>query len=178
MWTIDSNLLQKPQRREMDLTVLLDKFIVDTRPSGSGFPLIGGICVDLWCYWGINPIYILAHAIHETGFGKSSIFHDKNNLFGYRAYDKDPEKNAGYFDSEFGCIAVVMRVILQLYLRQDGTYFHGASLRGMNEHYASDKNEPGDPLSWADKICLWMNKIQSFVDEKRKPKGGEIDDKK
>jgi len=172
MWTIDSNLIEKPRKRELGLAVLLDKFIQDNRPGGTGFPLIGTIAVDLWCYWGINPYYIIAHAIQETGFGTSKIYRDKNNLFGWNAQDKNPYGLSSYFDSPFGCVAIIMRKISILYLSPGGKHYlekYGATLRGMNTEEGDKKSYASDP-EWGIKICAWMNKIQSFVDEKRKPK--------
>jgi len=43
---------------------------------------------------GINPIFILALAIHESGWGKSQIARAKNNLFGWGAVDADPFNRA------------------------------------------------------------------------------------
>ena len=39
---------------------------------------------------GVNPAFMLALAIHEAAWGTSRIAKDKNNLFGYGAYDSCP----------------------------------------------------------------------------------------
>ena len=39
---------------------------------------------------GLNPIYILAHAIIETGSGTSYLARDRYNFFGIAAYDSNP----------------------------------------------------------------------------------------
>lgn len=105
---------------------------------------------------GLNPIYILAHAIHESGWGRSRIAKAKNNLFGWGAIDADPFNKAWTFDSYQECIDIVMKAIKQSYLTIGGPFFNGASLKGMNVKYATDDN-------WASAIRTLMNEIDSFV---------------
>jgi Putative peptidoglycan binding domain/Mannosyl-glycoprotein endo-beta-N-acetylglucosaminidase/CHAP domain len=105
---------------------------------------------------GLNPIFILAFAIHESGWGRSQIAKVKNNLFGWGAFDADPFNKAWSFDSYQECIDVVMKTIKQIYLTTGGTYFNGTTLKGMNVKYATDNN-------WASGIRALMNEIDSFV---------------
>ena len=42
--------------------------------------------------YNVNGIFIAAVAIHESGWGGSSIATNKKNLFGYGAYDRDSYK--------------------------------------------------------------------------------------
>lgn len=49
--------------------------------------------------YGVNSLMMLALAINESGFGRSQISIEKNNLFGHAAYDNSPSESAsGYSD--------------------------------------------------------------------------------
>ena len=109
----------------------------------------------------VNPVYILAHIIHETGWGKSAIFTEKNNLFGFGACDKNPRVNAVKFSSLVDCLEKVVKFIAREYLTPGGKYYANPNLIGMNKHYATDK-------SWCCKIMLRMNKIEDFLAERRR----------
>ena len=183
-YNVDSDLMWTPKEADwLSLNLspseylrhyadLLDKFISINRPIWekqfkiqSFLPLLGGIILDTAKYLNINPDFILALAIHESAGGTSKICKDKNNFFGWMAYDKSPYNSAGYFNSPEGGVFWVMFRIRTLYFLETGTYFKGATLRGLNKNYSTDKEESGDPLSWADKVCKWMNKIDSFLVE-------------
>ncbi|QHW35654.1 glucosaminidase domain-containing protein (plasmid) [Paenibacillus rhizovicinus] len=109
----------------------------------------------------INGLYLAAHAAWETGWGDSRIFRDKNNMFGYGAYDSSPYESAWTFDSKQHCINFAAQQIKRDYLLPDGKYFGGATLVGMNKKYATDKN-------WANGIAGIMRKI-AMLDPNYKP---------
>lgn len=49
--------------------------------------------------YGVNSMMLLSLAINESGFGRSQISIEKNNLFGHAAYDASPSESAnGYSD--------------------------------------------------------------------------------
>lgn len=48
---------------------------------------------------GTNALYLLAHAIHESNWGKSKIARDKNNLFGIGANDGNPYQDAWTYEN-------------------------------------------------------------------------------
>ena len=113
-------------------------------------------------YLNIQPVYILSHAILESGWGKSRIAHKTNNLFGFDAVDDDPNTpenetwlRVDRFESFAHCVFVVMSKIKRLYLTEGGKYYSktfGPTLRGMAEHYATDEN-------WAMAIAKVANMI-------------------
>ena len=109
----------------------------------------------------VNPIYILAHIILETGWGKSRLCLEKNNLFGFGACDENPLSRAVSFSSPRECLEKVVRYIAKEYLNEKGKFYAGPNLLGMNRHYATDK-------SWCFKIMALMNKIEDFLFERRK----------
>lgn len=110
--------------------------------------------------YNINGIFVAAIAIHESGWGTSSISNNKKNLFGYRAYDRDPSGSASGFETYAEGIDLVSRVLVKYYLNPKGTpiyggenavgtYYKGSTISAVNTCYASDKN-------WANAVYKWM----------------------
>ncbi len=120
----------------------------------SDSPLIGlgqGF-VDIGKKHGINAFYIAAHAAWESSWGTSQLARDKNNLFGYGAYDSCPYECAWTFKTKEECVDTVMLLVKTDYLTEGGQYYHGATLRGMNVAYATDQN-------WQNGIASIMNSL-------------------
>ncbi len=110
--------------------------------------------------YGINGIFLAAVAIHESAFGTSKIALEKNNLFGYMAYDYNPYEDAYKFSSYEEGIDLLARVFIKYYLNAkgtkiyenqeaDGRYYNGNTVDAVNKRYASDKN-------WANSVYNWM----------------------
>ncbi len=113
--------------------------------------------------YGINGVFLASLAIHESGWGTSSIALNKKNLFGYQAYDSSPYSSAKEFSSYSEGIDFVARILIKYYLNSkgteiyggdvaDGRYFEGYTIKSVNVHYASDPN-------WANAIYNIMVKI-------------------
>lgn len=101
--------------------------------------------------YNINGLFVAAVGIHESAWGTSKIAKDKNNLFGYGAYDSNPYSGAYDFSNYSECIDLIARVFVKYYLnpkgtsiyggeKATGTYYNGATLSGVNTKYATDKN--------------------------------------
>lgn len=101
--------------------------------------------------YNINGLFVAAVAIHESNWGTSKIATEKNNLFGYGANDANPYSNAYTFNSYSESIDLIARIFVKYYLNQKGTniyggeiatgtYYNGATLKGVNTKYATDKN--------------------------------------
>jgi beta-N-acetylglucosaminidase len=110
--------------------------------------------------YDINGVFVAAVAIHESGWGTSSISLAKKNLFGYQAYDRNPYENASNFGTYAEGIDLVSRVFVKYYLNPAGksiyggekavaSYYKGSTLTAVNTSYASDKN-------WANGVYNWM----------------------
>lgn len=110
--------------------------------------------------YNVNGVFVAAVAIHESGWGTSSISLNKKNLFGYRAYDRDPGGSASSFATYAEGIDLVARVFVKYYLNPQGTpiyggetavatYYKGSTLTAVNKSYATDKN-------WANGVYKWM----------------------
>ena len=61
----------------------------------------------------VNGIFLASIGIHESAWGTSKIANDKNNLFGFTAYDSDPYNSATSFDNYENAINKVAEVYLQ-----------------------------------------------------------------
>lgn len=101
--------------------------------------------------YNINGVFVAAIGIHESNWGTSKIAVQKNNLFGYGAYDSNPYNGAYEFSNYSESIDLIARVFVKYYLnprgtsiyggeKAQGTYYNGATLAGINKKYASDKN--------------------------------------
>ncbi|MCM3567389.1 SH3 domain-containing protein [Neobacillus mesonae] len=131
----------------------------------------GQAFIDAGNMYGVNALYLAAHAIHESGFGTSVISIEKKNLFGYGAYDATPFVSAYRFSSVEQCINYVAQKMKADYLNPYGKHFEGAMLGyrtndnngkridsksiGMNFWYASDPN-------WGNGIAKHMQNIMGF----------------
>src|SRR2546425_215195 len=102
--------------------------------------------------YNLNALYLLAHAMHESGFGSSFIAQRFHNLFGWHALDRDPTKFAMRFKTFAASVDFVAEQIATDYLSPGGRFWGGAAtLRGMHG-YASDPN-------WADSIAAIAGSI-------------------
>ena len=110
--------------------------------------------------YNINGIFVAAVGIHESSWGTSKIALQKNNLFGYGAYDSNPYNGAYEFTNYSESIDLIARVFVKYYLNQSGTniyggekavgtYYNGPTLTGINTKYATDKN-------WANAVFSHM----------------------
>lgn len=101
--------------------------------------------------YNINGIFVAAVGIHESAWGTSKIALQKNNLFGYGAYDSNPYNGAYNFNNYSESIDLLARVFVKYYLNPAGTniyggekavgiYYNGETLTGVNKRYATDKN--------------------------------------
>ena len=110
--------------------------------------------------YGINGALQYAMGIHESGWGKSSLSIDKNNLFGMNATDNNPYGNGTSFPTvEAGINYHADRYLSWGYTDplDDWRYFGshvGNKGSGMNVKYASD------PF-WGEKIAGWYYRFDS-----------------
>ncbi len=101
--------------------------------------------------YNINGVFVAAVGIHESAWGTSKISRDKNNLFGYGAYDSNPYNGAYSFSNYSESIDLIARVFVKYYINPKGTsiyggeqavgtYYYGSNLSAINTKYATDKN--------------------------------------
>jgi peptidoglycan hydrolase CwlO-like protein len=105
--------------------------------NGTALAGQGAAFVNAGRQYGVNSLYLVAHAIEESAFGASEMAQTKNNLFGIAAYDSNPGA-ALSFPSFAACIDYEARFVRRDYLDPRGAFYHGPTLRGMNVNYATD----------------------------------------
>ena len=118
----------------------LDMEKADALLEGTGLEGLGKAFVEVEERYQVNAYYLIAHAAWESGWGKSRISREKNNLFGFAAYDKSPYRSAKGFSSKEEGIDVVAKYVDKHYLNPNGRFFNGPHLKGMNVRYATDDN--------------------------------------
>lgn len=117
--------------------------------------------------YGLNGVFLAAIAIHESGWGTSNIALNKNNLFGYMAYDGNAYASAKSFSTYSEGIDLLARVLVKYYLNSVGTeiyggeiaegkYYNGSTLTGVNTRYASDSE-------WANKVYNIMEDLYNSL---------------
>lgn len=152
-YTVNSTLRHNPGVTGAQL----DSFIRNTCPLS---PLVGlgQTWVDTGEKYNIDPVFLMSHAILESGWGFSWISLNKKNIYGWGAYDRDPEGMAMTFLSYESGIDYVVTHIDSMYLTPDGDYYtpFGPTLHGMNVHYATSQ-------TWADNITSIMNDFASHI---------------
>ena len=152
----------------------LDKFLKDKFPYynktqqgkvWTSSPLVGSgkFFKEMEKKHKINALYLLSHAIHESGWGTSKIAQDKRNLFGYGAVDGDAYNKAYSYATFRESIEDAAKRINSGYLSPTGGYYNGPVLGnkgiGMNVRYASD-------AFWGEKIAGHMYRIDSHLGNK------------
>lgn len=113
--------------------------------------------------YNLNGVFLAAMGIHESQWGTSRIAMDKNNLFGYGAYDSDAYTYSFEFEDYTEGIELVAKVLVKHYLNTTGTpvydgelatgkYYNGPTVSGVNIRYATDTN-------WANAVYTIMENL-------------------
>lgn len=121
--------------------------------------------------YGLNALYLAAHAIHESAHGTSHLSFGKFNLFGFGAYDASPYVAAHKFETVEQNIEYIAREMKTTYLSAGNWkhkgYYLGFSTKtlnntridsvseGMNFYYASDPE-------WGKKIAKHMENMLPY----------------
>lgn len=125
---------------------------IDRMLEGTNFAGLGHAFETAERKYKVNAYYLIAHAAWESGWGESRLAKNKNNLFGFGAYDKSAYQSAIHFSSKSECILTVAEYINKHYLNEDGDHYNGPTLKGMNIKYASDD-------AWANGIASVMKSL-------------------
>jgi len=107
--------------------------------EGSALEGLGEALINAEDEYGVNAMFLLAIAKHESANGTSRLARNKNNLFGFGANDSDPYGMAKTFATKDDCIMTVAQALSKNYLRPAGRYHRGFSVQDVNQVYASDK---------------------------------------
>lgn len=114
---------------------------------------LGQAFMEAQSVYGVDANYLVSHAIEETGSDGnfSSIALQKNNLYGYGAFDIKPNGDAGTFPSEAYSILYQAWEIRNNYLNPGSSHYTTPTLSGIAQNYASDPN--------------WANKVNNLMDQ-------------
>ncbi|MEH7225019.1 glucosaminidase domain-containing protein [Bacillus sp. JJ1566] len=111
---------------------------------------------------GLNAIYLMAHAGHETGWGKSAISQNKYNYYGIGAIDSKPAQGAYTFNNPHdgivaGAIWIGENYIIRGWDTDRNYPFYQSTLDNM-------KNDNGGWHQYATDEA-WAVKIGNFIDQ-------------
>ncbi len=112
----------------------IDQFLAST----TSLPPLGAAFIEAESTYGVNARFLLAAAMHESGWGNSYIARVKHNLFGYNAFDRDPGRYASAYRTFEANIEATAKFIRDFYLTPGGHWWAGApTLRAMQQHWSS-----------------------------------------
>lgn len=114
--------------------------LINAKLSGTPMAGLGDAFKAAEDKYGVNAMFLAGLGIHESNYGKSRIATDKNNLFGFQAYDNSPYASAGSFSSMEECIDKVAQYLSENYLNPSGKYFNGYGVSDIGQRYATDPN--------------------------------------
>ncbi len=110
--------------------------------------------------YGVNALFAFCMGLLESGWGRSSIAINKNNLFGWNAVDSNPSGSADQYDNIESAVTQHMAVNLRGYLDINDARFFGSHLgnkgSGFNVKYASDPY-------WGLKIAALAYQVDKYV---------------
>lgn len=131
MFDLNSNILFKS-----NLTATqLDEAVKLIRPDHLLTNMMQA-AVDAEKKYGLSALFIVAHAITETGYGHSMFARTRNNLFGFNAIDSNPGQASSY-PSQASSVEYYAKFLNDNYLHDGGQYFNGATPHGVMVRYAS-----------------------------------------
>ena len=122
--------------------------------------------------YGVNALIMYSNAVLESGWGKSQIAMDKNNLFGHGAADNNPYYGANGYSSVDDCIKYHAKVFISEGFCDPKDYnarYYGSHLgdkeSGINVKYASDPywGEKIASLCWQVQNDLGINEVNAYT---------------
>ena len=144
--TLDTDLLS----RSGTSAWAIDEYLRANTP----LPALGAAFMAAEKKHGVNARFLLAAAMHESGWGTSSISRVKHNLFGYNAYDRDPGRYASAYRTYASGIDAVARFMKQAYLTPGGRWWSGRpTLRAMQRYWSSSG-------SWGERVSRIASSIR------------------
>ena len=123
---------------------------LDKALAGTGLDGLGHAFQAMEERWGVNALFGIAVAAHESAWGTSYLAKSRNNLFGIAAYDGN--EGAAYgFETRNACIDHWGEMIKEVYFDRGYTNLHA-----VNSIYASDK-------SWSTKVQATMASMRHKI---------------
>lgn len=140
------DVIHKDLSQKTNLTAAdIDEWISSNASSNSKMQGMGSAFLKASEESGLDPLYLVAHAALETGWGTSSILNDKNNWFGIGAFDSSPYESAYGFNNLEAGIIEGAKWISRNYTQQGQNTLHSMRFNNGVHEYATDPE-------WANKI--------------------------
>lgn len=128
---------------------------INAKLEGTGMAGLGDAFVAAEANYGVNAWFLTSVAAHESGYGTSKIAQDKNNLFGFQAYDSSPYASAATFASKADSVDYVAKYLSENYLKEGGSYYNGVSIDSIGKSYATDPE-------WSTKVKKVMANLLTY----------------
>lgn len=158
MYNINSNLLSKSGLSADQL-----KAAEAAVSPGNGYhPDFWPALVEAENKYGLNALFILAHADIESGHGNSYFARTRNNLFGFNAIDSDPNQASSYA-SQAASVDFYAAFLSKYYLTPGAVYFNGDTPHGVFVKYSSSHD------SEAQSVVGLMNELHNHLDGQYAP---------
>lgn len=161
-YDINSNILSKSSL-SADQLAAAEKAI----SPGNGYSSFQGF-IDAENKYGLNALFILAHADIESAHGNSYYAKTRNNLFGFNAYDSDPNQASSY-GSQAESIDFYANFLKKYYLTPGGVYYNGTTPHGVFVKYSSSHD------SEAQSVVGLMNTLLSRVSGSPAPQAAIVE---
>jgi hypothetical protein len=116
--------------------------------AATSLPPLGAAFISAERRYGINARFLLAAALHESGWGTSYISRVKHNLFGYNAYDRDPFRYASSYATYAANIDATAKFIKDWYLTPGGRWWGGQPTLRSIQQFWSSSHRWGVGVSW------------------------------
>ena len=141
---------------------VFNSFLKDKGYSSSVMAGEGQTFIDAQDKYGCNALIVYAMACLESAYGTSGYARNRNNLFGWSAYDDSPD-DASYFSSVYVCVKEQMGRNLNWFMDYTNRRYYGTCVgnkgAGFNVNYASDPN-------WGAKIAAIAYDIDKYANNK------------
>lgn len=151
------------------ITVLRPSFIdiktIDNYVKNTGLYGYGNAFMEAEKQSGIGADYLVAIAIHESGWGSNDWWKYWNNCFSWGITDSGPNSEAYKVKnmSKYDAIVYIAKQIKALYLTKGGAYYKGETLSAIGTYYASDG-------SWASAVISTESNFVKTLTEEVKSK--------
>lgn len=123
----------------------------------------------------VNPIYLVAHALHESKDGKSKLAIENNNFFGLGAYDRRAVSSGAKFADEHGWNKVdkgIMggaEIISKQWINKAQNTLYAMRWNLMNSRYSQYATDRNWANAQIDRIYPSIKKL-SMADSSYQPK--------
>ena len=150
----DKTTTKRSSTFDVTIPSLVTAYEIDMVLAESPLAGLGRAFVEAESESKINAMFLLALAVHESNWGSSTLAREKNNLFGFGAYDSNPYYGAMVFASKEECVKHVAKFLREHYL--EGGYYRGKTIQSINQSYASDR-------AWGEKVFATMTRLDAKI---------------